>query len=67
MSKDYCWISTDNGEKTTIAVLARKTKMGKGTLTRRLDMGMTAEQAIITHINTAFYSKALKDKYGISK
>lgn len=58
---------TYNGEKTTIAVLARKTKMGKGTLTRRLDMGMTAEQAIITPINTAFYSKALKDKYGISK
>lgn len=54
-----------NGEKTTLTLAARANNINVSTLSRRLARGMSVEDAISTPVNTACYSKALKEKHGI--
>lgn len=55
-----------DGKKTTLTLLARKAGLVPSTLARRLEKGMSVDKAISTPINTACYSKALKEKHGVS-
>lgn len=58
------YITTEDGT-TTLTLLARKHGMVASTLARRLDKGMSVEDAINTPINTSCYTKATKERYGI--